>query len=143
MELVYSDGGRSKYFKALKVGDCVVRAICNATGLDYMVVYNGINEYAKKEHRGKRKRGVSNARNGVYKTTYKGYVEEVLGWKWYPTMQIGSGCQVHLTESELPMGNLIVAVSGHHTCVKDRVIYDTFNPSRGGTRCVYGYWKES
>jgi hypothetical protein len=24
--------------------------------------------------------------------------------------------------------------------VIDGVIHDTFNPSRGGSRCVYGYW---
>jgi hypothetical protein len=24
--------------------------------------------------------------------------------------------------------------------VIDGVIHDTFDPSRGGTRCVYGYW---
>ena len=35
MKFVYNDGGRSKYFKAEKVGDCVVRSICNASGLDY------------------------------------------------------------------------------------------------------------
>jgi hypothetical protein len=33
MKFIYSDGGRSKYFKGT-AGDCVVRAICNATGKD-------------------------------------------------------------------------------------------------------------
>ena len=23
----------------------------------------------------------------------------------------------------------------------DGVIHDTYDPTRGGTRCVYGYWK--
>ena len=31
MKFIYNDGGRSKYFKG-EAGDCVVRAICNATG---------------------------------------------------------------------------------------------------------------
>lgn len=35
MKFHYSDGGRSNYFKATNVGDCVTRAICNATGKDY------------------------------------------------------------------------------------------------------------
>jgi hypothetical protein len=56
-------------------------------------------------------------------------------------MQVGSGCTVHLREDELPSGTLIVAVSRHLTVVKDGVIYDNHDPSRDGTRCVYGYWK--
>lgn len=139
---VYSDGGRSKYFKADKVGDCVVRAIANATGKDYKAVYDDINELSKRERTGSRKLGKSSARNGVYKSTIKKYIEGVLGWSWFPTMAIGSGCQTHLTAEELPKGVLIVSVSKHLTCVKDGVIYDTFDCSRNGTRCVYGYWAE-
>ena len=36
----YNDGGRSKYFKGEKVGDCVVRAIAVAANLDYKEVYD-------------------------------------------------------------------------------------------------------
>lgn len=32
--------------------------------------------------------------------------------------------------------------SKHLTCVKDRVLYDTYDCSRDGTRCVYGYWSK-
>lgn len=141
MQLIHSDGGRSKYFTAEKVGDCVTRAICNATGKDYMEVYDGINEVAKKERRSKCKTGRSSARDGVYKATAKRYIERVLGWEWTPCMQIGSGCKVHLKADELPAGALIVNLSGHFTCVKDGVLYDTFDCSREGTRCVYGYWR--
>ena len=56
MELIYSTGGREKYFKANVVGDCVCRAIANATGMDYKQVYDLINSYAKKEHLSKRKK---------------------------------------------------------------------------------------
>lgn len=142
MEFVYSDGGRSKYFKAENVGDCVVRSICNATGKDYKEVYDSINELAKVERVGKRKRGVSNARNGVYKNTKKKYIDQVLGWTWHPCSGIGVGCTTHLNAEELPSGTLIVAVSKHSTCVKDGILYDTYDCSRGGTRCVYGYWRK-
>ena len=47
MEFVYSDGGRSKYFKAKNVNDCVVRAICNASGKDYKEVYDAIEELSE------------------------------------------------------------------------------------------------
>lgn len=139
MKFIYNDGGRSNYFKG-KANDCVVRSICNATGKDYLEVYNAINELAKSERTGKRKKGVSSARNGVYKTTYKKYIEQVLGWVWHPTMKIGQGCKVHLAADELPSGTLIVSVSGHHTCVKDGVLIDTYDCTREGSRCVYGYW---
>jgi hypothetical protein len=58
-------------------------------------------------------------------------------------MKIGSGCRVHLRERELPSGRLIVSVSRHMVAVIDGVIHDTHDPSRGGTRCVYGYWREA
>ena len=141
MEFIYNDGGRSNYFKGA-TGDCVVRAICNATGKDYKEVYNAINELAKGERTGNRKKGKSNARNGVYKTTFKKYIEQVLGWVWHPTMQIGQGCKVHLAADELPSGTLIVNVSRHLTCVKEGVLIDTYDCTRGGSRCVYGYWTD-
>lgn len=141
MELIYSTGGREKYFKANVVGDCVCRAIANATGMDYKQVYDLINSYAKKEHLSKRKKKKSNARNGVTKDTIWRILTD-LGWKWIPTMLIGSGCQVHLNEKELPDGTLIVSVSKHLTCVKNRKLYDTYDCSRGGTRCVYGYYRK-
>lgn len=136
MKFVFSDGGRSKYFKAENVGDCVCRAICNATGMDYKEVYDGLNHRAKKERKA---RGRSSARDGVKIGTERRFLAE-LGWTWHPTMQIGSGCKVHLREDELPGGTLIVSVSKHLTCVKDGVLYDTYDCSRDGTRCVYGYY---
>lgn len=142
MKFNYNDGGRSKYFKGT-TGDCVTRAIAIGTGMDYKEVYNIINDYAKKERKGKRKKGISNARTGVYKDTFKKVLKD-LGWTWVSTMQIGSGCKTHLREEELPSGTIIVNLSHHLTCVIDGVINDTYDCSRGGSRCVYGYWyKES
>ena len=74
--------------------------------------------------------------------TVKKYIEEVLGWKRHSCCEIGSSKRTHLTESELPNGVLIVQVSRHLTCVKDRVLHDTYDCSRDGTRMVYGYWSK-
>lgn len=141
LEFVYSDGGRSKYFSGKYARDCVCRAICNATGEDYMKIYERINEVAKSERTGKRKKKVSNARNGVYKTTYRKVLAE-LGWEWVPTMQIGQGCKVHLRTDELPTGTIIVAIAKHLTVVKDGQLLDTFDCSEDGQRCVYGYYRK-
>lgn len=136
---VYDDGGRSEYFKAEKVGDCCARAIAIATGKDYKEVYDAINRLAKKERTGKNKKGKSSARDGVYKDTAKKLLQEY-GWTWHPTMTIGSGCKVHLKADELPKGRLILFLSKHYTCMIDGVIHDTYDCSREGTRCVYGYF---
>jgi hypothetical protein len=142
MTYVYDDGGRAAAGYKGETGDCVVRAIAIATALPYQEVYDNINEIAKGERTGKRKRGKSNARLGVYKGTIRKYME-ALGWEWTPTMQIGSGCQVHLRADELPVGRLVVSVSKHSVAVIDGVVHDTHDPSRDGTRCVYGYFQRN
>ena len=140
---VYDDGGRSAYFKAVEVGDCVTRAIAIATGQDYLVVYNALQMIEKDFSKGRSKaalraRGKS-VRNGTSKETAKRYLAS-LGWVWKATMGIGTGTTVHLRASELPKGRLVVACSGHYVAVVDGVIHDTYDPSRGGKRAVYGYW---
>ena len=139
MKFNFNDGGRAEAGYKGKTGDCVCRAIAIATEMPYKDVYNLINEFAKSERTGKRKKGKSNARTGVYKNTTRKVMEH-LGWEWIPTMQIGSGCKVHLNDSELPKGRLVVKVSNHCTAVIDGVLNDTYDCSRGGNRCVYGYY---
>jgi hypothetical protein len=140
MPFVFDDGGRTAAGYKGKSGDCVTRSVAIGTGLPYQQIYDSVNSLAKRERTGKRKRGKSNARDGVYKGTTRKLLES-LGWQWTPTMEIGSGCQVHLRPGELPSGRLIVSVSGHLTAVIDGVVHDTHDPSRRGTRCVYGYWQ--
>jgi len=65
-----------------------------------------------------------------------------LGWEWTPTMQIGSGCTVHVRKDELPSGRLILRLSKHYAAFIDGVLHDTHDGRRDGTRCVYGYWKK-
>jgi hypothetical protein len=144
------DGGRSNYFQGT-AGDCVTRAIAIATGINYKVVYdamfNGILDF-KENGRGryvrnlrKRKAGSKGTtpRNGVHIKIYKKYLES-LGWIWVPTMTIGSGCKVHLRGDELPSGRIIVRVSKHLATLIDGVLYDTYDCTRAGSRCVYGYF---
>ena len=77
--------------------------------------------------------------SGTHREVVKTYLEK-LGWQWTPTMFIGQGCKIHLKKNELPSGILIVSCSKHITVVKDGVLHDTYDCSRRGTRCVYGYW---
>lgn len=136
---VYNDGGRSDAGFKGSTGDCVTRAIAIAAGKPYKNIYNDLNQASKSERTGKRKRGKSSARTGVYKTTIRKYMESI-GWTWIPTMQIGQGCKIHLRGDELPSGRIIASVSKHLVAVIDGVIHDTFDCSRQGQRCVYGYY---
>jgi hypothetical protein len=139
MKFTFNDGGRAAAGYKGETRDCVCRSIAIATGLPYQEIYDAINELGQSERTGKWKRGKSSARTGVYKASMRRYIES-LGWRWVPTMQIGSGCKVHLREDELPGGRLMVSLSRHLTVVIDGVIHDIHDPARDGTRCVYGYF---
>jgi hypothetical protein len=99
-------------------------------------IYEALSEGNANQRRSKHqktKRSKS-ARNGVNvkRKWFKDYMKE-LGFEWIPTMQIGQGCKVHLSKDELPMGRLVVAVSGHFTSMIDGVIHDTYDPRRQNT----------
>lgn len=130
---VYDDGGRVAAGFRGDAGDCVCRAIAIATGKPYRDVYDDLAE--RMAARGKTR----SARNGIDKKVIREYIAS-LGWTWWPTMSIGSGCQVHLEAGELPGGRIIVSLSKHVVAVVDGTVHDTHDPTRDGTRCVYGYW---
>lgn len=151
MKFIYNDGGRaSAGYKGL-AGDCVCRAIAIASQRPYAEVYEALATGAGTERKSKGR----SARNGIHTSRkwFKDYMRS-LGFEWVATMQIGSGCKVHLREEELPQGRLVCSVSRHYTAVIDGIIHDTHDPQRiqldgiseadkediGGTRCVYGYW---
>lgn len=141
MKFQYDDGGRSAAGFKGTTGDCVCRAIAIATSAPYREVYDAINALARDERMTKRHRRRSSARNGVARSSYDPYLRS-RGWEWVPTMTVGSGCTVHLRADELPSGRLIVRVSKHILAVIDGVIHDTHDDQRGGTRCVYGYYRQ-
>lgn len=129
-ELVYkyNDGGRGQYFKGT-ANDCVTRALAIATKGDYKAVYDKIKAVV----------GYT-PRNGIRHDDTK-KVLSAFGGVWHPLMGIGTGCKHHLKGGEIPMnGAVVCSLSGHLTAVVNGVNYDTFDPSRGGRRCVYGYW---
>ncbi len=134
----FHDGGRKEAGFKGHTGDCVVRAIAIVTRKPYRYVYDEINAIARAERPRKGKKR-SSARTGVAIGTIRKYLD-LLGYVWVPTMKVGSGCRVHLKADELPKGRIIVRLSRHITAMIDGTIYDLYDPSREGTRCVYGYW---
>jgi len=130
---IEDDGGRTEAGFRGEAGDCVARAIAIATNVPYDLVYEELAERMKSAGKSR------SARNGIPRKVYETYLGE-RGWIWKPTMQIGSGCTVHLRADELPSGRIIVRLSRHLAAVIDGRIHDTHDPSRDGTRCVYGYF---
>jgi len=148
LKLKVDDGGRSAAGYKGKAGDCVVRSIAIVTGMNYQKVYKDLYD-ANENFRINSKTNLARSlkqkndspRTGTHRVVLKKYLEK-LGWKWTPTMFIGQGCKVHLKKEELPSGILIVSCSKHITVIKNGVLHDTYDCSRNGTRCVYGYWTQ-
>jgi hypothetical protein len=138
----FNDGGRAAAGYEGRTGDCVARSIAIAAELPYQEVYDRLTlGNATQRKTGKQKRGAKTVGQGINvgRKWFKSYMAE-LGFHWVSTMGIGTGCKVHLREDELPKGRIIVALSRHYAAVIDGVLHDTYEDSRGGTRCVYGYW---
>ncbi len=134
MKWIDDDGGRKRAGYKGKARDCFCRAVAIATQLPYRQVYAAINDRAKLERKSKR----SSARAGVTTKTARAVMAD-LGWQWVPTMGIGTGSRVKLRD--LPHKRIVVRLSRHYTAMVEGVIHDDHDPSRNGTRCVYGYWK--
>jgi len=146
IRFIKNDGGRAASGYRGETGDCVARAIAIITEQPYHKVYANlalVNQTMLKTDR-RKTAGIYSAANGIYirSTIFKRHMQK-LGFVWVPTMNIGTGCQIRLRAEELPKGRLIVRLSGHVSAVINGVIYDNHDPSRDGTRCVYGYWKFS
>jgi len=141
-----NDGGRADAgFRRKSVGDCAARAIAIATPRPYRAVYDELSALGWRED-GTRYTAWRDPADGLFIGGEKAnsllweYIAS-LGWRWVPTMRIGSGCRVHLRADELPSGRIIARLSHHIVAVINGVIHDTHDCSRGGTRCVYGYWE--
>lgn len=153
----FDDGGREAAGFRGQTRDCVTRAIAIATEIPYREVYDELTRRQKafagrrgdrrykhdtpqvrqlREHAAAR----ASARLGVNREAYEPFLLD-LGWTWTPLLQIGQAERVHLVADELPGGRIICALSRHLSAVVDGVIHDTFDPSRGGRRMVYGLYR--
>lgn len=134
MKWIYNDGGRSLYYKATNVKDCVCRAIAIANDKDYKVVYNAL----------KRLNNNESPRNGMYESVYSKLLKS-WGWKCIPCDKQ----DVHLNENEIPNGIIICKIDRHLVAVKDKIVYDTWdctkvrkgkNKGQPDIVKVYKYW---
>lgn len=124
---IYTDGGRADAgFKGV-AGDCAVRAMAVALGLDYKACYQELAQ-AHKERTGKK-----TARDGIYKETFS----EVLGkrgWVWHTAPKFDGR---KARASDMPKGRVIVRMSKHYAAVVDGAVHDSWDSTH---KMVYGYW---
>ena len=112
MKWINNDGGRSFYYKASNVRDCVCRAIAIANDEDYKVVYNAL----------KRLNNNISPRDGLYESVYSKLLKS-WGWKCISC----ENKNIHLKEDELPDGIIICKIEGHLVAIKDKIAYDTWD----------------
>ena len=131
MRWVYYTGGREKYYKAVHVGDCVVRAIAIANSLDYKFTYKIVKIY----------NGGETPRNGVWEYIYKELLRD-MGWKYVNLCDRKLEPKgLLMNEDNLPCDKTIIcSIEKHLVAVVDGVVHDTFDSSHKGTQLLRGYW---
>ena len=110
-------------------GDCVIRAICKASGLGWFEVYDRLCA------RG-REMGDFGDRISVYPTVLKD-----LGFKEFSVSRAAGKKALNVQRfiEEHPTGTYILRLAHHATAIVDGVCYDTWFP-QGKT--VYRYWQK-
>jgi len=145
---VHNDGGyagRTTKRGRFIPGNGVVRAIVIATGGNYHDVQRELQKLQGEYVRRARSSRITDRSDwiedvGVYNDVSKKYLLD-RGWRWTPTMHIGSGTTMHLTYEEIPDRPLFIArVSRNLVTVINGVVQDIYDPSRDGTRAIYGYY---
>lgn len=144
LDWVYDDGGRAAAGFKGEARDCVCRAISIAEGLDYATVYADLWELTRAARLRRAtldasKKKIGTPRTGMNRRVYGPYLEK-LGWEWVPCAAIGSESRTRVSDMALLDGVFLIQVSKHMACMKDGVLHDTQDCSRGGKRMVYGYW---
>ena len=142
---IYDDGGYSESGFRAKHGNGVIIAIAIVTGAGYRKIYDDIStrQYRfVRNTRSKRieEKGGAISEVGVWPQVTKAYLQEI-EWEWTPTMSVGSGCVMHMSYEELPDEPvMLLSISRSLAAIQHGNVHAPWDPSRDGTRCVYGVW---
>lgn len=124
---VYDDGGRLESGLKGRSGDCAVRAVSVATGMNYKDARLLIKEFAAKG-----KQGNKAIANGVYKEDLNAALESI-GWEWRSAPKF-EGRKAKYTDIS---GVAILRMARHFAAVVNGELRDTWDSSE---KMVYGYW---
>lgn len=128
IEYRYSDGGRRKYYKAMGVSDCACRALAISTNKDYKESYDLCNKYI---------RGRDTVRNGMSPQAIK-VMMKALGYRRV-------NCEnrnVHISDMAKKKGTFYILIKGHALCMRDGIIYDTWNSGKKNPKVHFYYRTE-
>jgi len=128
MKKVYVYYQPNKKDKKDEVGDCVIRAICKATGKEWVEVFDGLCEHAR-----------INQCLPNQKQAYEPYLE-ALGFvykplKCRPTM--ATVMEFRRGFKDTAICNVRVGYGSHFVTVQDGQVFDTWDSSEYK---MYGYW---
>jgi len=125
----YNDGGRAASGRKGTTGDCAVRAMAIALGLDYDACYKELAQANKDNGRAK------SVRHGVMKDVFSAVLKRH-GWVWHSAPKF-EGRKARC--SDMPDGMVIVRMSRHFAAVSYRTVNDIFDSRE---KMVYGYWQK-
>lgn len=135
-----TNGGRPHDWP-LSGTDSAPRAVAIATGLDYVTVWNELYELCQHVTQRPNCRRTDHPETFVDKDILAAYLAG-LGWRWRATQRVGACEKVLLSRRLLPdQGTYICRISKGWVCLKDGVLHDVTDPSRDGTRLVYGWFE--
>jgi len=123
----YNDGGRAASGRKGTTGDCAVRAMAIALGLDYDLCYKELAQANADNGRAK------SVRHGIMKDVF-GEVLKRYGWVWHSAPKF-DGRKARC--ADMPDGVVIARQSRHFVAVSYRTANDT---SDSTDKMVYGYW---
>lgn len=112
-----------------EIGDCVVRALCKAEGLEWDIVFEELFEY------GKEFKEMPNA-DVCWKQFLlnRGYIQHKVSNKKGSKRPTVEGFSKANTES-----TYVMRVANHVVTIQDGYYYDLWD---SGQRSVYGYWEK-
>ena len=113
-----------------KTGDCVIRAVCTALDEDWKDTYKGMFDVAVEEGY-----AVSCRENYERYLKRKGIVKQKMPKRFDRTRYT---VEEFIDELAKPNAIYIVSIANHLACIKNKVLYDTWNCRR---KSVGNYWR--
>ncbi|WP_155761780.1 hypothetical protein [Alteromonas mediterranea] len=141
----YNDGGRRAVGMKGEARDCVTRAIAIISDEPYHVIHQALSRGTGSQRASKRtpkREGNADLGINTQRKWFKSFMTS-LGFTWCPALKVGKTTRVRLNHTDLPSGNLVVALKGHYTAVKNGQLHDVYDCSCNGKRVVLGYWKKT
>ena len=126
MKFIHNTGGRERYYRGTKTGDCVIRAIAITTNTDYKKVWEDLNDIS-------RHKGYYSNQTQVYET----YLKQ-LGWQEVKTGRPFP--QVNQLQVDRAIVYCRAGYGTHLVAIVDGDLHDIWDCR---DRVAYSYWEKA